>query len=81
MDYIESKQLLIKDIKSLGNFEGVSFEMRGKKYSAAELLVEIENETEIGMNLIQTHMRAKEMKNYVKLKPVTTTKYWWQFWK
>ena len=81
MGYEESKQLLLRDFKSLSNFEGVSFEMRGKKYSAAEMIKEIENETEIGMNLIQTHARTIEKIKEVKAKHPPKKKLWWQFWK
>jgi len=79
MDYEESKQILLRDLRALENFDGVMYEMCGKKYSPVELAMEVEMETKIGRNMIQTHARTVE--KIMKIKANQPPKKWWQFWK
>ena len=85
MSYEQSKQLLLRDFRALEGFEGVSFDMRGKKYTATEMAAEVENETEIGRHMIQVHAKTRAKTNE-RIKEVLANnspkkKLWWQFWK
>jgi hypothetical protein len=78
MEYEESKQLLIRSLRSLYSTKACIF-YGDEAYTAAELAKEIEDETEVGKKHIELCMEAmNKVDEILKNKP---SKKWWQFWK
>ena len=66
MKYEESKQLLIKSLRSLSSTKACIL-YGDKKYTAAELAKEIEDETELGKKHIELCMKAMKKAKFVML--------------